>query len=61
MFSFLLLYVSFRCEVGTIIIRQGHTPGECYLILLGKFRDSENFKAQALPLKYYLKLKQETS
>lgn len=38
--------MSFRCEVGTVIIRQGHAPGECYLILFGKFRDSENFKAQ---------------
>lgn len=38
--------MSSRCEVGTILIRQGHAPGECYFILFGKFRDSENIKAQ---------------
>ncbi|TFK14904.1 SS18-like protein 2 [Platysternon megacephalum] len=38
-----------ECEAGTIVIRQGHVPSECYLILSGKLKviwDDANFKAQ---------------
>ncbi|XP_074922848.1 uncharacterized protein LOC116826253 [Chelonoidis abingdonii] len=38
-----------ECEAGTIIIRQGHVPSECYLILSGKLKvlwSDANFKAQ---------------
>ncbi|XP_044875182.1 cyclic nucleotide-binding domain-containing protein 2-like isoform X2 [Mauremys mutica] len=38
-----------ECEAGTIIIRQGHVPSECYLILSGKLKvlwGDANFKAQ---------------
>ncbi|XP_067386644.1 cyclic nucleotide-binding domain-containing protein 2-like [Emydura macquarii macquarii] len=38
-----------ECEAGTIVIRQGHVPSECYLILSGKLKvvwGDANFKAQ---------------
>ncbi|XP_042697836.2 cyclic nucleotide-binding domain-containing protein 2-like isoform X1 [Chrysemys picta bellii] len=38
-----------ECEAGTIVIRQGHVPSECYLILSGKLKviwGGANFKAQ---------------
>lgn len=47
--------MSFGCEVGTILIRQGHAPGECYFILFGKFRDSENIKAQTFVSEIFCK------
>ncbi|CAM4661209.1 unnamed protein product [Lepidochelys kempii] len=38
-----------ECEAGTIVIRQGHVPSECYLILSGKLKvigGDANFKDQ---------------